>query len=237
VVDGLLEQEVAAEFVQSRQDLDAVGTFDPVEVDALPTRLAQRTLEHLMLVGISIALGIATAIPLGILAAGSRAGSAIALTFASVVQTIPSLALLALLVTVVGRTGPLPAIVALWLYSLLPIVRNTHAGLTGIATPVRESAEALGLTWWQRLTRVELPLALPSILAGIKTSTVITIGFATLGALVNAGGYGQPIVSGLRRLDNSLILEGAIPAAAMALLAQVLLDWTGRRVTSRGLQA
>ncbi|MEM7808222.1 MAG: glycine betaine ABC transporter substrate-binding protein [Planctomycetota bacterium] len=231
VVDGLREPAVADEFLNATES----AIFQSSATPTLVQRLVARTLEHLGLVAASVALGIVTAIPLGIVAAGSRAGSAISLTFAGLVQTIPSLALLALLVTITGRTGPVPAIFALWLYSLLPMVRNTHAGLTGIARPIRESAEALGLSWWQRLTRIELPLALPSILAGIKTSAVITVGFATLGALINAGGYGQPILSGLRRLDNSLILEGAIPAAALALVVQFGLDLVGKVVVPRGL--
>lgn len=229
VVDEISEQAAAAELVFEHPSSDLMA-------DSLWSRILKRTLEHAGLVLASVLLGIALALPLGVLAARNRGSAFGILTAVGIVQTIPSLALLALLVTVFSRTGPIPAIVALWLYSLLPIVRNTFEGLSNISSPIRESAEALGLTPWQRLTKVELPLAMPSILAGIKTSAVITVGFATLGALINAGGYGQPILSGLRRLDNSLILEGAIPAALMALVVQFGLDGLSRLLIPRGLR-
>jgi osmoprotectant transport system permease protein len=152
-----------------------------------------------------------------------------------IMQTIPSLALLVLMIPLFGIGAP-PAIVALFLYSLLPIVRNTHAGLTAIPRELRESAEALGLPPAARLRRVDLPLAMPAILAGVKTSAVINIGTATLGALIGAGGYGQPILTGIRLDDHALILEGAIPAAAMALLAQLLFELLERAVVPRGLR-
>jgi osmoprotectant transport system permease protein len=151
------------------------------------------------------------------------------------VQTIPSLALLVFMIPLLG-IGARPAIAALFLYGLLPIVRNTHAGLTGIAPELRESAEALGLPPRARLRLVELPLASPSILAGVKTSAVIAVGTATLGALVGAGGYGQPILTGIRLLSVPLILEGAVPAALLALLVQGLFDVVERVVVPRGLR-
>ncbi|PIX59626.1 MAG: amino acid ABC transporter permease, partial [Lysobacterales bacterium CG_4_10_14_3_um_filter_64_11] len=132
--------------------------------------------------------------------------------------------------------GAKPAIAALFLYSLLPIVRNTHAGLVGIAVELRETAAAIGLSRRAQLYRVELPLALRSILAGVKTAAVINVGTATLGALIGAGGYGQPILTGIR-LDNiGLILEGAIPAAVLALLVQGLFEAIERALTPRGLR-
>jgi osmoprotectant transport system permease protein len=132
--------------------------------------------------------------------------------------------------------GAGPAIVALFLYSLLPIIRGTHAGLAGIAPDVRESAHALGLPAGAVQSRIELPLASRAILAGIKTAAVINIGTATLGALIGAGGYGQPILTGIRLADTRLILEGALPAAALALLAQGLFDLLERAVVPRGLR-
>jgi osmoprotectant transport system permease protein len=126
--------------------------------------------------------------------------------------------------------------VALFLYSLLPIVRNTHAGLKGIPGPLLESAEALGLPAAARLRLVELPLAAPSILAGMKTSAVINIGTATLGALIGAGGYGQPILTGIRLDDTGLILEGAVPAALLAIAAQLLFEGIERIVVPKGLR-
>ncbi|HET6982776.1 MAG TPA: ABC transporter permease, partial [Myxococcaceae bacterium] len=147
----------------------------------------------------------------------------------------PSLALLVLMIPLLG-IGTRPAIAALFLYGLLPIVRNTHAGLVGIAPDLRESADALGLPPLFRLLRVELPLASPSILAGVKTSAVIAVGTATLGALVGAGGFGQPILTGIRLADTGLLLEGAVPAALLALAVQAAFDGVERLVVPRGLQ-
>ncbi|GAB5408342.1 MAG: hypothetical protein BalsKO_07070 [Balneolaceae bacterium] len=140
-----------------------------------------------------------------------------------ILQTIPSLALLVVMIPLVG-IGAVPAMVALFLYSLLPIVRNTHSGIKNIPNPLMESSYALGLPNSVILQKIELPLALPSILAGIKTSAVINVGTATLGALIGAGGYGQPILTGIRLDDTSLILQGAIPAALLALLVQSIFD-------------
>ena len=128
------------------------------------------------------------------------------------------------------------AIAALFLYSLLPIIRNTHAGLHGIPDTLRESAEALGLPPAARLRRIELPMASPSILAGVKTSAVINIGTATLGALIGAGGYGQPILTGIRLDDTGLILQGAVPAALLALVVQGAFELAERRLVPRGLR-
>ena len=137
-----------------------------------------------------------------------------------VIQTIPSLALFAFLIAILGTIGTVPALIALFLYALLPIVRNTYAGLEAITRGMRQAALALGLTTRERLRRIELPLALPSILAGIKTSAVINVGTATIAAFVGAGGYGERIVSGLALNDNATLLAGAVPAAALALLVQ-----------------
>jgi osmoprotectant transport system permease protein len=132
--------------------------------------------------------------------------------------------------------GTLPAIVALFLYSLLPIVRNTYQGLTAIAPSLREAAEALGVRPAPRLFLIELPIAAGPILAGIKTSAVINVGTATLGALIGAGGYGQPILTGIRLADTGLILEGAVPAALLALAVQGGFDLSERVFVSRGLR-
>jgi osmoprotectant transport system permease protein len=132
--------------------------------------------------------------------------------------------------------GARPAIAALFLYSLLPIVRNTAAGLSGIPPEIRDSAEALGLPRLARLRLIELPMASPSILAGIQTAAVIDVGTATLGALIGAGGYGQPILTGIRLADLGLILEGAVPAALLALLAQALFELLGRFFVPKGLR-
>jgi osmoprotectant transport system permease protein len=159
----------------------------------------------------------------------------VVLAAVGVLQTLPSLALLVLMIPLLG-IGARPAIAALFLYGLLPVVRNTYAGLTGIAGELQEAAEALGVSPLTRLWRIELPLASPSILAGIQTSAVICVGTATLGALVGAGGFGQPILTGIR-LDNvGLLLEGAVPAALLALLVQALFEWSGRLLIPRGLR-
>jgi osmoprotectant transport system permease protein len=154
---------------------------------------------------------------------------------AGVVQTIPSLALLAFLIPFLG-IGAGPALVALFLYGLLPIVRNTYTGLTTIAPGLRESAEVLGLTPRARLVRIELPMAAPSILAGVQTSAVINVGTATLAALIGAGGLGEPILSGIQLRDTTLILEGAIPAALLALAVQAGFDLLERALVPRGLR-
>jgi osmoprotectant transport system permease protein len=150
-------------------------------------------------------------------------------------QTVPSLALLVLMIPLLGIGGP-PALLALFLYSLLPIVRNTHAGLVNIDSALIDSARALGLPYTARLWRIELPLALPSILAGIKTSAVINVGTATLAALIGAGGLGQPILTGIRLNSIPLILEGAIPAVLLALLVQGIFELVERLLVPRGLR-
>jgi osmoprotectant transport system permease protein len=205
--------------------------------ESFPRKLARWTLRHLQLAGFSLLLSVIVGIPLGILASrGGAIGQGI-LGFASVVQTIPSLALLALLV-------PLPffgisvrtAIAALFLYGLLPIVRNTASGLQDIPRSLRESAVALGLTPASRLWQIYLPMASRSILSGIKTSAVINIGTATLAALIGAGGLGEPILSGLNLNDHVTILQGAIPAALLALLVQWLFDLLDRVLIPKGLR-
>jgi len=205
--------------------------------ETLGSKMLRWITRHLELAGISLLLAIAVGLPLGIIASrGGPIGHTI-LGIAGVIQTIPSLALLALLV-------PLPffgisartAIVALFLYGLLPIVRNTASGLQDIPKPLRESAIALGLTAGQRLRKIFLPLASRSILSGIKTSAVINIGTATLAALIGAGGLGEPIISGLNLNDHVTILEGAIPAALLALLVQFLFDLLDRILIPRGLR-
>jgi osmoprotectant transport system permease protein len=193
------------------------------------------TLQHMRLVGISLALAILIGVPLGVLATRSPALAAITLASAGLLQTIPSLALLAFLIPLLG-IGVLPALVALFLYSLLPIVRNTYMGISTIPPQLTESAAALGLSARTQLFRVRLPMASPSILAGIKTSAVINVGTATLAALIGAGGLGDPILSGIQLRRNDLILQGAIPAAMLALLVQWAFDLLDRVIIPRGLR-
>ena len=200
-------------------------------------KLLRWTARHLELAGFSLLLSIIVGIPLGIWASRGGAVGHVILGFAGVVQTIPSLALLALLI-------PLPffgisvrtAITALFLYGLLPIVRNTATGLQDIPRALRESAVALGLNPRARLWQIYLPMASRSILAGIKTSAVINVGTATLAALIGAGGLGEPILSGLSLNDHATILQGAIPAAILALLVQSLFDLLDRVLIPKGLR-
>jgi osmoprotectant transport system permease protein len=205
--------------------------------ESFPDKLARWTLRHLQLAGFSLLLAIIVGIPLGIFASRGGVVGHVILGFASIVQTIPSLALLALLV-------PLPffgisartAIAALFLYGLLPIVRNTASGLQDIPRSLRESAVALGLTSATRLWQIYLPMSSRSILSGIKTSAVINVGTATLAALIGAGGLGEPILSGLNLNDHVTILEGAIPAALLALIVQWSFDLLDRVLIPKGLR-
>lgn len=197
--------------------------------------ILRNTVQHLRLVALSLLAAILLGIPLGVLATRSRLLAGITLSLAGLLQTIPSLALLAFLIPLLG-IGVGPALVALFLYSLLPIVRNTYTGLVTIPGPLAESAEALGLPARARLFRVALPMASPSIMAGIKTSAVINVGTATLAALIGAGGLGEPILSGIQLRQHSLILQGAVPAAALALLVQAGFDLLDRLVIPRGLR-
>ncbi len=187
------------------------------------------TREHLVLVLASLAASIAAGIPLGIAAAKLPRIGQVILGVVGVIQTIPSLALFAFLIAAVGTIGILPALIALFLYALLPIVRNTCTGLLALSRGMRQAALALGLRPGQRLWLIELPLATPAILAGIKTSAVINVGTATIAAFIGAGGYGERIASGLALNDNVTLLAGAIPAAVLALLVQGAFELAERR--------
>jgi osmoprotectant transport system permease protein len=194
------------------------------------------TWQHSLLVFASLALSIIVGVPLGIWAARMpRAGFWIVGT-TGVLQTVPALALLAFLIAALDRIGTLPAILALFLYALLPIVRNTQTGLAGISPSLKQSATALGLRDRPRLRLIELPLALPSILAGIRTSAVINVGTATIAAFIGAGGYGERIVAGLAVNDHRLLLAGAIPAAALALVLEWGFIGLDRAVVPKGIR-
>ena len=208
-----------------------------VASESIVSKLTRWTGRHLMLVGISMLIAILVSIPLGIRASRPGILSQVIIGVPGVMQTVPSLALLALLVPVpMLGISPTTAIVALFLYSLLPIVRNTATGLQNIPTPLRESAAALGLESAAQLTKVYLPMASRTILAGIKTSAIINVGTATLAALIGAGGLGEPIISGLALNDAEVILQGAIPAALLAILVQVCFDGLDRLIIPRGLR-
>jgi osmoprotectant transport system permease protein len=235
-LEGKPFSEIAASFV--------AGTSGPV-ASVVGSRLARLlfgadfwrlTRQHLLLVFVSLAAAVAIGVPLGIAAAYSRIVAQPVLALVGLIQTVPSLALLAFLIPLLGAIGTWPALVALFLYALLPIVRNTHAGLTAIPAPVVESARALGLPVLARLRLVELPLASRSILAGIKTSAVINVGTATIAAFIGAGGYGERIVTGLALNDNAWLLAGALPAAALALVVHGLFELLDRGLIPAGLR-
>ncbi len=228
-IDQADEGEVAADFVN-----ELFGLSSTADTDTRWERLRRYTADHLVLVGFSLGLAILFGIPLGITAAKRRFLGPGILLVVGIIYTIPALALLAMMVPPLGL-GRVPAVTALFLYSLLPIVWTTYTGLKDLSPPLMESAEALGLSAGAKLWRVELPLAARSILAGIKIAAVINIGAATLGALIGAGGYGQPILTGIRRANLGLILEGTVPAGVLTLLALVLLEGLERALLPRSM--
>jgi osmoprotectant transport system permease protein len=207
-----------------------------VQADTVAAQIGRRTLEHLWLVGVALAFSVFVGVPLGIVAVRYPRPGQVILTVSAITQTVPSLALLCFLIPVFG-VGAKPALAALCLYSLLPVVLNTFTGLRGIDPRHLENARAFGLTPRQILLRIELPLASPALLTGIRTATIVSIGTATLAALVGAGGYGVPIVSGLSLNDVPTILTGAIPAAVMAWLAHLGFNALGKLVIPAGLRA
>ena len=229
-IERVPEAVVAADFLQKTLALKTRPSAEGVA-----SQLWRHTSEHLALVAISLSAAILVAIPLGILAWFRPRMGQVILGTAGVIQTIPALALLVFMIPLLGIGGA-PAIVALFLYSLLPIIRNTYTGLHDIRPALRESAEALGLPTGARLRLIELPLASRAIIAGIKTSAVINVGTATLGALIGAGGYGQPILTGIRLDDTALILQGAVPAALLALSVQGLFEIAERFFVPKGLR-
>jgi len=199
------------------------------------SEIAALSVEHLQLVAVSIAIAAAVALPGGVWLARRAGARRWALGFANLAQTIPSLALFGFLLPLplIGGIGKRTAIVALSLYALLPMLRNTLVGILGVDRSVRELAVAMGMTARQILWQVELPLAAPSILAGLRIATVTTIGGATIAAAIGGGGLGVFIFRGIAMVDTPTVLAGAIPAAAMALVADEGLEWIERRFSAR----
>jgi osmoprotectant transport system permease protein len=216
-LDGRSFAEVARGFLGSKAAAaPRQGFIDRL----LAPDLWRLTWQHLLLVFGSLAMALAVGVPLGIAAWRWPRLSAAVLGAAGVVQTIPSLALLAFLIAALGAIGFWPALLALFIYALLPIVSNTFAGLTGVPNGLREAARALGLNDRQTMRLILLPLAMPVLLAGARTAAVINVGTATMAAFVGAGGYGERIVAGLAVNDSQMMLAGAVPAALLALLVQ-----------------
>jgi len=198
-------------------------------------QVLELTLEHLWLVGVSTLLAVLIGIPLGILIAHWPRWNKPVLATANVIQTIPSLALFGFLLPVpwLGDRAERLAILALTLYALLPLIRNTYTGIRGVDPAVVEAGRGMGLTDLQLLLKVELPLALSVILSGVRVAVVISVGLATIAAAIGAGGLGELIFRGLAMVNNQLILAGAIPAAGLALLADFGLGWVEKRLQPR----
>ena len=244
-----LQEKGESEAVIARDALQSLGLINASRKPAATERhgagllaslwserasIGKRTLEHLGLSAAALLLGVLVSVPLGLYLERRRRGAESVIRILGLFQTVPSLALLAFMIPVLG-VGVVPAIVALWIYSLFPIVRNTYSGVRDADPRAVEAATALGMTPGQVLTQVRLPLAAPIILAGIRTAAVLTVGTATLAAFIGAGGLGEPIVTGLQLANTSMILSGAIPAAALALLVDGLLGWVERALRPAGL--
>ena len=186
-------------------------------------KLWSQTIAHIGLTCISLFMAVLIGLPLGIWIAGRKKAAWIVLGIAGIMQTIPSIALLGFMIPLLG-IGPLPAITALFLYALLPVIRNTYTGILGVEAAITESARGMGMNKWQVLSRIELPLAMPVILAGIRTATVINVGVATLAAYIAAGGLGEFIFGGIALNNTNMILAGAIPAALLSIFLDYLLS-------------
>jgi len=209
--------------------------LDPIVIRSLLNDVANLTVEHLFLVGVSSFFAIVIGVGAGIIGTRHPAVRRFSLSTASVLQTIPSLALFGFLLPIplIGGIGQRTAIISLVLYALLPILRNTVVGIAGVDAPVREAAIAMGMTNGQLLRLVELPLAAPTIIAGIRIAVVTTIGTAVIAAAIGGGGLGVLIFRGVASVDTLQILAGAIPAAALALIADGTMAWLERRIGRR----
>jgi osmoprotectant transport system permease protein len=195
--------------------------------------IASLTFEHLWMVTVSTLLAVAVGIPLGILITRRPVLYKPVIAIANIIQTVPSLALFGFLLPApwIGERAGRLAVLALMLYALLPLIRNTYVGIKGVDVAIVEAARGMGMTDRQLLFQVELPLAASVILAGIRVAVVLSVGLTTIAAAIGAGGLGELIFRGLTMVNNSVILAGAIPAALMALLADVVLGWLERRFT------
>ena len=195
--------------------------------------LGRLTREHLTLVAVSVLVAVLIGVPLGSAAAAWPRVEQPVMAVVGVLQTVPSLALFAMLIPLLGRIGTLPALVALSLYALLPVVRNVTTGLQQVPAGLRDAARSLAFTPWQRWWLIELPIAMPVLVAGVKTAAVITVGTATIAAFIGAGGYGERIATGLALNDNATLLAGALPAAVLALVTQGVFEWIERHLMKR----
>jgi osmoprotectant transport system permease protein len=237
-------ETVAREALEELGLIDADATAAPAAprsgtlgyLWAARAAILERTGEHLALTVAGLALAVLVAMPLGLVLERRRRVAERVIRLVGLTQTIPSIALLAFMIPLLG-VGARPALAALWLYAIFPVLRNTYTGVRDAAPDAVESAEALGMTGGQILRAVRLPLAAPVIMAGVRTAAVITVGTATLAAFIGAGGLGVPIVSGLQLADTAMILSGALPAALLAFLVDALLAFVEGRVAPPGLAA
>ncbi|WP_400558153.1 glycine betaine/carnitine/choline/choline sulfate ABC transporter permease OpuCB [Bacillus subtilis] len=197
--------------------------------------LLYKTGEHLYISLISVVLGIIVAVPLGVALTRMKKGAGAVIGFVNIVQTLPSLAILAFFIPLLG-VGKVPAIVALFFYSVLPILRNTYTGIKGVNKNLLESGKGIGMTGWEQIRLVEIPLAIPIIMAGIRTSTIYLIGWATLASFIGGGGLGDYIFIGLNLYQPEYIIGGAVPVTILAIIIDYVLAVTERKVTPKGLQ-
>ncbi|MCY8485584.1 ABC transporter permease [Bacillus atrophaeus] len=207
-------------------------------IDFLQTNggeMLYKTWEHLYISIIAVILGILVAVPLGVVLARMKKGAGAIIGIVNIVQTLPSLAILAFFIPLLG-VGKVPAIVALFFYSVLPILRNTYTGIQGVNKNLLESGKGIGMTGWEQIRLVELPLAVPIIMAGIRTSTIYLIGWATLASFIGGGGLGDYIFIGLNLYQPEYIIGGAVPVTILAIIIDYLLAVTERKVTPKGLQ-
>ncbi|MCY8857746.1 ABC transporter permease [Bacillus atrophaeus] len=207
-------------------------------IDFLQTNggeMLYKTWEHLYISIIAVILGILVAVPLGVVLARMKKGAGTIIGIVNIVQTLPSLAILAFFIPLLG-VGKVPAIVALFFYSVLPILRNTYTGIQGVNKNLLESGKGIGMTGWEQIRLVELPLAVPIIMAGIRTSTIYLIGWATLASFIGGGGLGDYIFIGLNLYQPEYIIGGAVPVTILAIIIDYLLAITERKVTPKGLQ-
>lgn len=235
-LDGDDFASIAHDFLAGMDGMAPVsgaGSTRGLAAKLLGPDLGRLTLQHLMLVVVSVGAATLIALPLGVAVYRRDRWRALVLGASGLMQTVPSLALLAILIWLLGRIGVLPALVALTLYSILPIVQNTVAGLSGVSDSLCAASRALGMTERQTLRHVQLPLALPTLIAGVRIATTIAIGTATIAAFIGAGGYGERIVTGLAINDSQLLLAGAIPAAGLALVSEGLFELVQRLLRRR----
>jgi osmoprotectant transport system permease protein len=233
-LEGAAFEVIARDQLAGRSHAPGANAKSGLAAKLFGPDLGRLTLQHLGLVAISVGIAALIAIPLALAVFARPRARAVVLGATALLQTVPSLALLAILIWLLGAIGVTPAVIALTLYALLPIMRNTVTGLAQVAPGLRDAASALGMTSAQRLRYVELPLAWPTILAGIRIATTIAIGTATIAAFVGAGGYGERIVTGLAINDGELLLAGALPAAALALLSEAVFEAIARAARRHG---